>query len=114
MGVIAIPNIFWCSDFVKPDAIGIPDREVDLTSIQYAAKRLNTDITFTDDALKTIVKVPRPFFEARPPRMREMGRRKRRESHHRERDENRINVPPKRRIRRNGLTTVVSWQINMF
>ena len=54
---------FWCSDFAKPQAIGIPDREVDLTSIQYAAKRLNTDVTFTDDALKTIVKVPRPFLK---------------------------------------------------
>ena len=54
---------FWCSDFTKPQAIGIPDREVDLTSIQYAAKRLNTDVTFTDDALKTIVKVPRPFLK---------------------------------------------------
>ncbi len=54
---------FWCSDFAKPHAIGIPDREVDLSSIQYAAKRLNTDVTFTDDALKTIVKVPRPFLK---------------------------------------------------
>lgn len=79
---------FWCSDFVKPDAIGIPDREVDLTSIQYAAKRLNTDVTFTDDALKTIVKFPRPFFEARPPRLREMGGVKRREGHLTERDAN--------------------------
>ena len=56
-------KFFWRSDFVKPDVIGIPDREVDLNSIQYAAKRLNTDITFTDDALKTIVKVPRPFLK---------------------------------------------------
>ncbi|MBE6135431.1 MAG: hypothetical protein E7179_05485 [Erysipelotrichaceae bacterium] len=54
---------FWCSDFSKPHAVGIPDREVDLSSIQYAAKRLNTDVTFTDDALKTIVKVPRPFLK---------------------------------------------------
>ena len=54
---------FWCSDFAKPQAVGIPDREVDLSSIQYAAKRLNTDVTFTDDALKTIVKVPRPFLK---------------------------------------------------
>lgn len=54
---------FWCSDFKKPVPIGIPDREIDLSSLKYAAKRLNTDVTFTDDALKTIVKVPRPFLK---------------------------------------------------
>ncbi|MCR5185128.1 MAG: hypothetical protein K6C32_03510 [Bacilli bacterium] len=54
---------FWCSSFKKPDAIGIPNREVDLTSIRYAANRMNTDVKFTDDALKTIVKVPRPFLK---------------------------------------------------
>lgn len=54
---------FWCSKYHKPDAVGIPNREVDLTSLQYAAKRLNTDVTFTDGALKMLVKVPRPFLK---------------------------------------------------
>ena len=54
---------FWCSDYRKPKAVGIPNREVDLTSLRYAANRLNTDVVFTDDALKTIVKVPRPFLK---------------------------------------------------
>ena len=54
---------FWCSDYKKPDAIGIPNREIDLSSLRYAATRLNTDVQFTDDALKTIVKVPRPFLK---------------------------------------------------
>lgn len=54
---------FWCSPFHKPDAVAIPNREVDLSSVRYAADRLNTDIKFTDDALKTIVKVPRPFLK---------------------------------------------------
>lgn len=54
---------FWCSDYKKPDAIGIPNREIDISSLRYAATRLNTDIQFTDDALKTIVKVPRPFLK---------------------------------------------------
>ena len=54
---------FWCSDFRKPDAVGIPNREIDLSSLRYAATRLNTDVQFTDDALKTIVKVPRPFLK---------------------------------------------------
>lgn len=54
---------FWCSDYKKPISVGIPDKKVDLTSVRYAAKRLNTDVTFTDDALKCIVKVPRPFLK---------------------------------------------------
>ncbi len=54
---------FWCSDFSKPIAVGIPNREIDLSSLRYAATRLNTDVQFTDDALKTIVKVPRPFLK---------------------------------------------------
>ena len=54
---------FWCSDFNKPNAVGIPNREIDLSSLRYAATRLNTDVEFTDDALKTIVKVPRPFLK---------------------------------------------------
>ncbi len=54
---------FWCSDYRKPQAVGIPNREVDLSSVRYAADRLNTDVQFTDDALKTIVKVPRPFLK---------------------------------------------------
>lgn len=54
---------FWCSDYKKPKAEGIPDKEVDLTSIQYAAKRVDDQVKFTDDALKMLVKVPRPFLK---------------------------------------------------
>ena len=54
---------FWCSDFIKPIAIDIPNRQIDLSSLRYAATRLNTDVTFTDEALKTLVKVPRPFLK---------------------------------------------------
>lgn len=54
---------FWCSDFKTPKAIGIPNREIDLSSIKYAASRLNTGVTFTDDALKCLIKVPRPFLK---------------------------------------------------
>ena len=55
---------FWCSGFKKPIAVGIPNREVDLTSIKYAVTRLNDNtVTFTDDALKKLVKVPRPFMK---------------------------------------------------
>lgn len=54
---------FWCSPFNKPRAEGIPNRQIDLTSLRYAATRLNTDVTFTDDALAMLVKVPRPFLK---------------------------------------------------
>ena len=54
---------FWCSDYKKPKATGIPKREIDLSSLKYAATRLNTDVQFTDEALKTLVKVPRPFLK---------------------------------------------------
>ncbi|MDY5440791.1 MAG: hypothetical protein SPG64_01015 [Candidatus Enteromonas sp.] len=54
---------FWCSPYHKPDAVGIPNREIDLSSLHYAAKRLNTKVRFTDDALLTIAGVPRPFLK---------------------------------------------------
>ena len=54
---------FWCSDYEKPIAIGIPNREIDLSSVKYALDRIDTDVKFTDDALKMIVKVPRPFLK---------------------------------------------------
>jgi flavin reductase (DIM6/NTAB) family NADH-FMN oxidoreductase RutF len=54
---------FWCSDYKKPIAEGIPDKEVDITSVRYAADRLNTDVKFSDDALEMLVKVPRPFLK---------------------------------------------------
>lgn len=54
---------FWCSDYKKPIPVGIPNKEVDLTSVKYAANRLNSDVKFTDDALKMLVKVPRPFLK---------------------------------------------------
>ena len=54
---------FWCSPFKKPHAVGIPNREIDISSVRYAAERLDTDVKFSDDALKMLVKVPRPFLK---------------------------------------------------
>lgn len=54
---------FWCSDYKKPIAVGIPNREIDLTSLRYAANRADDKVKFTDDALKTIINVPRPFLK---------------------------------------------------
>lgn len=54
---------FWCSDFNKPIAVGIPNREVDISSVRYAADRIDDVVKFDDSALKMLVKVPRPFLK---------------------------------------------------
>ena len=40
-----------------------PNKEIDLTSIRYAADRVDDVVKFTDEALKMLVKVPRPFLK---------------------------------------------------
>ena len=58
---------FWYTRFpkiTKPVSEPIPaPKEVDLDSIRYAANRCDSDIKFSDDALKNFVKVPRPFLK---------------------------------------------------
>lgn len=54
---------FWCSPYRMPRPVGIPNREVDLTSLRYAANRADDVVKFSDDALKMLVKVPRPFLK---------------------------------------------------
>ncbi len=54
---------FFSSDFRKPHAEGIPDKEVDITSVRYAAERIDDVVKFSDDALVMLVKVPRPFLK---------------------------------------------------
>lgn len=53
---------FWCSRFRKPKGELLPQRETSLSSVRYAAKRLQTDVKFTDDALMKLIKVPRIFL----------------------------------------------------
>lgn len=53
---------FWCSKFKKPKGELLPMRKGTIESVRYAAKRLQTDVTFTDDALEKIVNVPRIFL----------------------------------------------------
>lgn len=53
---------FWCSRFRKPKGELLPQRETSLSSVRYAAERLQTNIKFTDDALMRLVKVPRIFL----------------------------------------------------
>ena len=54
---------FWCSNYRRASAEPIPNREVDLSSVRYAADRVDDKVKFTDDALKMLVKVPRPFLK---------------------------------------------------
>ena len=54
---------FWCSNYRKPNSEVVPTREVDLTSIKYAANRADDVVKFSDDALTMLVKVPRHFLK---------------------------------------------------
>ena len=53
---------FWCAKFKKPYGEMLPMRETSVSSVRYAAERLQTDVKFTDEALKRLVKVPRIFL----------------------------------------------------
>lgn len=53
---------FWCSRFKKPFAEPIPNNEVDIESVKYAANRADDVIKFSDDACKMMVKIPRVFL----------------------------------------------------
>jgi len=55
---------FWLSRFRKPVSEPLPQREVDITSVKYAADRIDDKIKFTDEACATLVKVPRIFLTA--------------------------------------------------
>ena len=58
---------FWYTPFPrfkKPIAEPIPAaKEVDISSVRYAAERCSDTIKFTDEALQNFVKVPRPFLK---------------------------------------------------
>lgn len=53
---------FWFMKSSRASAEGLPDREVDLNSVVYAANRIDDAVKFTQDACKTMVKVPRVFL----------------------------------------------------
>ena len=55
---------FWYTKFKKPIAEKIPaGKEADVQSVMYAANRIDDNIKFTEEACKTIVKVPRVFLK---------------------------------------------------
>lgn len=53
---------FWYTKHKKPLAELLPVRQTTVASVRYAADRLQTDVTFTDEALSRLVKVPRIFL----------------------------------------------------
>ncbi len=53
---------FWLSRFRKPVSEPLPQREVDIASVKYAADRVDDKIKFTDEACASLVKVPRIFL----------------------------------------------------
>ena len=56
---------FWYTRFTRPIAERIAaGKEAELSSVIYAASRIDPEIRFTDDACKTLVKVPRVFLKA--------------------------------------------------
>ena len=55
---------FWYTRFTRPIAERIAaGKEADLSTVIYAASRMDTEVKFTDDACKTLVKVPRVFLK---------------------------------------------------
>lgn len=55
---------FWCSKFRRPFAEKVQAKEGDVTSVIYAAKRIDPEITFTDEACAKLTKIPRIFLKA--------------------------------------------------
>lgn len=55
---------FWCSTFKKPFAEKIQAKEGDVASVIYAAKRIDPEVRFTDEACAKLTKIPRIFLKA--------------------------------------------------
>ena len=53
---------FWCSRHKKPFKEPIPEHEVDIQSVKYAANRADDVVKFSDDACQMMVKIPRVFL----------------------------------------------------
>lgn len=55
---------FWCSSFKKPFPEKVQAKYGDVNSVKYAAKRIDPDVTFTDEACAKLTKIPRIFLKA--------------------------------------------------
>jgi hypothetical protein len=55
---------FWYTRFRRPIAQKIPEgKETDIQAVLYAANRMDSQVQFTDNACKSLVKVPRVFLK---------------------------------------------------
>ena len=54
---------FFQSQFSKPIVEDVPKKELELSSVRYAAERADDVVKFTDEAIKPLVKVPRVFLK---------------------------------------------------
>ena len=55
---------FWMSRFRRPFPEKIQAKEGDVSSVIYAAKRIDPDVVFTDEACARLTKIPRVFLKA--------------------------------------------------
>ena len=55
---------FWCSPFKRPYPEKIQAKEGDGNSVMYAAKRIDPNVTFTNEACAKLTKIPRIFLKA--------------------------------------------------
>ncbi len=55
---------FWYTKFKKPLSEKIQAKEGDVNSVIYAAKRIDPNITFTNEACAKLTKIPRIFLKA--------------------------------------------------
>ena len=65
---------FWMSRFRRPYPEKIQAKEGDVSSVIYAAKRIDPEVTFTDGACQKLTKIPRIFLKAALTRMVEIAK----------------------------------------
>ena len=65
---------FWMSRFRRPFPEQIQAKEGDVKSVIYAAKRIDPEVTFTDEACGKLTKIPRVFLKAAQTKMVEISK----------------------------------------
>lgn len=65
---------FWMSRFRRPFPEQIQAKEGDVKSVIYAAKRIDPEVTFTDEACGKLTKIPRVFLKAALTKMVEIAK----------------------------------------
>ena len=65
---------FWMSRFRRPFHEQIQAKEGDVKSVIYAAKRIDPEVTFTDEACGKLTKIPRVFLKAALTKMVEIAK----------------------------------------